>query len=182
MTVFMCIQNATWLIYVINYIDNVFLIIQNAGKCTNVNTGLPRLLHIGHFLFQQMAAATLVQNYMPLLWDRPTWYDSVYLACNKKLMGSHLSLQYGINKKLKCKTKNKLASMIGPVPFVRYQNSVVFFSDVLINSTGIVGQKETQILHSCVFKRYKNVYYYYFLDHWISLFLLYRVVAQSGEG
>ena len=115
MTVFMCIQNATWLIYVINYIDNVFLIIQNAGKCTNVNTGLPRLLHIGHFLFQQMAAATLVQNYMPLLWDRPTWYDSVYLACNKKLMGSHLSLQYGINKIIKCKTKNKLASMIGPV-------------------------------------------------------------------
>jgi len=30
-------------------------------------------------------------------------------------MGSLLSLPHGINKKLKCKTKNKLMSVIGPV-------------------------------------------------------------------
>jgi len=32
-------------------------------------------------------------------------YDSVYLTCSKKLTGSQLSLPHGINKKLKCKTK-----------------------------------------------------------------------------
>jgi len=30
-------------------------------------------------------------------------------------MASHLSLPHGINKKLKCETKNKLMSVIGPV-------------------------------------------------------------------
>jgi len=33
-------------------------------------------------------------------------YDNVYLTCSKKLMGSQLSLPHGINKKLKCETKN----------------------------------------------------------------------------
>jgi len=33
-------------------------------------------------------------------------YDSVYLTCSKKLTGSQLSLPHGINKKLKCETKN----------------------------------------------------------------------------
>ena len=42
-------------------------------------------------------------------------YDNVYLMCCKKLMGSLLSLPHGINKKLKCETKNKLMSVIGPV-------------------------------------------------------------------
>jgi len=42
-------------------------------------------------------------------------YDSVCLTCSKKLTGSHLSLPHGTNKKLKCKTKNKMMSMIGPV-------------------------------------------------------------------
>jgi len=42
-------------------------------------------------------------------------YDSVCLTCSKKLMGSQLSLSRGTNKKLKCKTKNKMMSMIGPV-------------------------------------------------------------------
>jgi len=37
-------------------------------------------------------------------------YDSVYLTCSKKL-----SLPHGINKKLKCETKNKMMSVIGPV-------------------------------------------------------------------
>jgi len=35
------------------------------------------------------------------------WYDSVYLTGSKKLTGSQLSLLHGINKKIKCKTKNK---------------------------------------------------------------------------
>ena len=42
-------------------------------------------------------------------------YNSVYLTCSKKPMGSQLSLQHGTNKKLKCETKNKTMSMIGPV-------------------------------------------------------------------
>ena len=42
-------------------------------------------------------------------------YDSVYLTCSKKLTGSQLSLPHRINKKLKCETKNKLMSVIGPV-------------------------------------------------------------------
>ena len=33
-------------------------------------------------------------------------YDSVYLTCSKKLTGNQLSLPHGINKKLKCETKN----------------------------------------------------------------------------
>ena len=44
-------------------------------------------------------------------------YDSVYLTCSKKLTGSQLSLPHGINKKLKCETKNKMVSVIGPVSF-----------------------------------------------------------------
>jgi len=42
-------------------------------------------------------------------------YDSVYLTCSKKLTGSQLSPPHGTNKKLKCETKNKMMSMIGPV-------------------------------------------------------------------
>jgi len=44
-------------------------------------------------------------------------YDSVYLTCSKKLTGSQLSLPRGINRKLKCETKNKMMSVIGPVQF-----------------------------------------------------------------
>ena len=39
-------------------------------------------------------------------------YDSMYLTCSKKLTGSQLSLPHGINKKLKCKTKNKTMNVI----------------------------------------------------------------------
>ena len=42
-------------------------------------------------------------------------YDSVYLTCSKKLTGSQLSPPHGINQKLKCETKNKMMSVIGPV-------------------------------------------------------------------
>ena len=42
-------------------------------------------------------------------------YDSVYLTCSKKLTGSQLSPPHGTNKKLKCETKNKTMSIIGPV-------------------------------------------------------------------
>ena len=52
-----------------------------------------------------------------------TTYDSVYLTCSKKLTGSQLSLPHGINKKLKCETKNKMVSVIGPVQF-RYRKAV----------------------------------------------------------
>jgi len=36
----------------------------------------------------------------------------VYLTCSIKLTGSQLSLPHGINKKLKCETKNKMMSVI----------------------------------------------------------------------
>jgi len=39
----------------------------------------------------------------------------VYLTCSKKLTGRQLSPPHGTNKKLKCETKNKTMSMIGPV-------------------------------------------------------------------
>jgi len=50
-------------------------------------------------------------------------YDSVYLTCSKKLTGRQLSLPHGINKKLKCKTKNIMMSVIGPVQS-RYREAV----------------------------------------------------------
>ena len=45
-------------------------------------------------------------------------YDSWYLTCSKKLTGSQLSLPHGINRKLKCETKNNMMSVIksSPVP------------------------------------------------------------------
>jgi len=52
-----------------------------------------------------------------------TTYDRVYLTCSKKLTGSQFSLPHGINKKLKCETKNKMVSVIGPVQF-RYRKAV----------------------------------------------------------
>jgi len=43
-------------------------------------------------------------------------YDTiVYLTYSKKLTGSQLSLPHGINKKIKCETKNKMMSVIDPV-------------------------------------------------------------------
>jgi len=48
-------------------------------------------------------------------------YDSVYLTCSKKLTGSQLP--HGINKKLKCETKNIMMSVIGPVQS-RYREAV----------------------------------------------------------
>ena len=44
-----------------------------------------------------------------------TRHDSVYLTCSKKLTGSQLSLPHGINKNLKCETKNE-HDRSGPVP------------------------------------------------------------------
>jgi len=38
-------------------------------------------------------------------------YDSGYLTCSKKLTGSQLGLPHGINRKLKCETKNKMMSI-----------------------------------------------------------------------
>ena len=50
-------------------------------------------------------------------------YDSGYLTCSKKLTCSQLSLPYGINRKLKCETKNKMMSVISPVRS-RYREAV----------------------------------------------------------
>ena len=48
-------------------------------------------------------------------------YDSGYLTCSKKLTGSQPSLPHGINRKLKCETKNKMMSVISPVRFRCYK-------------------------------------------------------------
>ena len=52
-------------------------------------------------------------------------YDSGYLTCSKKLTGSQLSLPHGINRKLKCETKNKMKRVIGPVQCHHYEGSPV---------------------------------------------------------
>ena len=52
-------------------------------------------------------------------------YDSVYLTCSKKLTRSQLSPPHGTNKKLKCETKNKTMSMIGPVQSRCHEGSPV---------------------------------------------------------
>ena len=68
-------------------------------------------------------------NFKHLLWSNHTAvsfqirYDSVYLTCGKKLTGSQLSLPHGINRKLKCETKNKMMSVISPVRS-RYHEAV----------------------------------------------------------
>jgi len=54
-----------------------------------------------------------------------TRYNSVYLTCSKKLMGSQLSPPHGTNKTLKCETKNKTMSMIGPVQSRCHEGSPV---------------------------------------------------------
>jgi len=51
--------------------------------------------------------------------------DSVYLTCSKKLTGSQLSLPHGTNRKLKCETKNKMMSVIGPVKAHYHEGSPV---------------------------------------------------------
>jgi len=52
-------------------------------------------------------------------------YDSVYSTCSKKLTGSQLSPPHGTTKKLKCETKNKTMSMIGPVQSCCHEGSPV---------------------------------------------------------
>ena len=49
----------------------------------------------------------------------------VYLTCSKKLPGSQLSPPHGTNKKLKCETKNKTMSLIGPVQSRYHEGSPV---------------------------------------------------------
>jgi len=50
---------------------------------------------------------------------------TVYLTCSKKLTGSQLSPPQGTNKKLKCETKNKPMSVIGPPVPLSYEGSPV---------------------------------------------------------
>jgi len=45
--------------------------------------------------------------------------------CGKKLTGSQLSPPHGTNRKLKCETKNKMMSMIGPVQSRYHEGSLV---------------------------------------------------------
>ena len=60
-----------------------------------------------------------------LVWRNTIRYDTVYLTCSKKLTGSQLSPPHGTNQKLKCKTKNKTMSMIGPVQSHCHEGSPV---------------------------------------------------------
>jgi len=52
-------------------------------------------------------------------------YDTIVCTCSKKLMGSQRSPPHGTNKKLKCETKNKTMSMIGPVQSRCHEGSPV---------------------------------------------------------
>jgi len=57
-------------------------------------------------------------------------YDTIVrtvLTCTKKLTGSQLSLglPHGINKELKCETKNKMMSVIGSVQSRYHEGSPV---------------------------------------------------------
>ena len=72
----------------------------NNTHLANVAVAIPG--EVSFFLYSNVCSVTLR-------------YDSVYLTCSKKLMGSQLSLPHGINKKLKCETKNKMISMIGHI-------------------------------------------------------------------
>jgi len=58
-------------------------------------------------------------------WASAIRYGSVYLTCSKKLTSSQLSLPHGINKKLKCETKNKPMSVMGPVQSHCHEGSPV---------------------------------------------------------
>jgi len=49
----------------------------------------------------------------------------VFLTYSKKLTGSQLSPPHRTNKKLKCETKNKTMSMIGPVQSCCHEGSTV---------------------------------------------------------
>ena len=49
----------------------------------------------------------------------------MYITCSKKLTGSQLSPPHVTNKKLKCETKNKTMSVIGPVQSNRHEGSPV---------------------------------------------------------
>jgi len=75
-------------------------------------------LHIHHTTPTRTSITTAAHHYM-------IRRDSVYLTCSKKLTGSQLSLPHGINKKLKCETKNKLMSVIGPVQSHYHEGSPV---------------------------------------------------------
>ena len=63
------------------------------------------------------------QSQHPVTFAHTERYDSVCLTCSKKLTGSQLSPPHGTNKKLKCETKNKMMSVIGPVQS-RYREAV----------------------------------------------------------
>jgi len=71
------------------------------------------------------AAVTRQRLQTLTLMIRSIRYDSVYLTCSKKLTGSQLSLPHGINKILKCETKNKLMSVTGPVQSHYHKGSPV---------------------------------------------------------
>ena len=62
---------------------------------------------------------------MEFLLTHTIQYDSVYLTCSKKLTDSQLSPPHGTNKKLKCETKSKTMSMIGPVQSCYHEGSPV---------------------------------------------------------
>jgi len=77
-------------------------------------------------LFSRCSATSTVHKMSSALRYDTIRYDSVYLTCSKKLTVSQLiSPPHGTNKKLKCETKNKTMSMIGPVQSRRHEGSPV---------------------------------------------------------
>ena len=68
--------------------------------CTFSNYRL-RLVHISFTLLNVTQQANRIRKLMFMFSNDTIRYDSVYLRCSKKLMGSQLSLPHGTNKKIK---------------------------------------------------------------------------------
>ena len=73
-------------------------------------------------MIQWMSGTNVSEHVFTIRYDTIR-YDSVYLTCSKNLTGSRLSPPHGTNKKLKCETKNKMISVIGPVQFHYHEDS-----------------------------------------------------------
>ena len=90
---------------------------------------------IAEYRYDMIAKFVMYNQKTAIYWDVVKYdtirYDSVCLMCSKKLTGIQLSLPHGTHTKLKCKTKSKMMSVIGPVQscyheavHIRYEQNV----------------------------------------------------------
>jgi len=98
--------------------SNGFVKTLDGARCTRRPRGT--VIRIFYCTLNTHCRIVCIASYHTMRYIR---YDSVYLTCSKKLTGSHLSLPHGTSNKLKCETKNKMMSVIGPVQS-RYREAV----------------------------------------------------------